>query len=46
MIEISFREFFEYTYHEDEFHELYVMKNGLNEILYSHQKISGTAGLP
>src|SRR4030095_4000896 len=34
MIEISFREFFEYTYHEDGFHELYVMNNGLNEILY------------
>lgn len=34
MIEISFREFFEYTYHEDGFHELYVLKNGLNETLY------------
>jgi len=34
MIEITFREFFEYKYHEDGFHELYVMKNGLDEILY------------
>jgi hypothetical protein len=34
MIELTFREFFEYEYREDGFHELYVMKNGLNEILY------------
>jgi hypothetical protein len=34
MIEITFREFYEYKYEEDGFHELYVMKNGLGEILY------------
>ncbi len=34
MIEITFREFFEYKYREDGFHELYIMKNGLGEILY------------
>ena len=34
MIEITFRKFFEYKYHEDDFHELYIMKNGLGEILY------------
>lgn len=34
MIEITFREFFEYKYRENGFHELYVMKNGLDETLY------------
>jgi hypothetical protein len=34
MIEITFREFFEYEYPHDEFYELYIMKNGLDEILY------------
>jgi len=34
MIEITFKDFYEYTYHEDGFYELYVMKNGLEEILY------------
>ena len=34
MIEIAFREFFEYKYYEDDFYELYVMKNGLGEVLY------------
>ena len=34
MIEITFREFFEYKYCEDGFNELYVMKNGLDETLY------------
>jgi hypothetical protein len=34
MIEITFREFFEYNYREDGVHELYVMKNGLGETLY------------
>jgi hypothetical protein len=34
MIEITFREFFEYTYDHEDFYELYVMKNGLGEILY------------
>jgi len=34
MIEITFREFFEYKYREEGFHELYIMKNGLGEILY------------
>ena len=34
MIEITFREFFEYEYPHDEFYELYIMKNGLEEILY------------
>ena len=47
MIEITFREFFEYQYHENGFHELYIMKNGLDQffILAFHQKISGIAGL-
>jgi hypothetical protein len=34
MIEIIFREFFEYRYRDDEYFELYAMKNGLDEILY------------
>lgn len=34
MIEIHFREFFQYTYPHDDFYELYVMKNGLEDILY------------
>jgi hypothetical protein len=34
MIEITFKDFYEYKYHEDGFYELYVMKNGLGEILY------------
>ena len=34
MIEITFREFFEYEYPHDGFYELYVMKNGLGQILY------------
>ena len=34
MIEITFKDFYEYKYREDGFHELYVMKNGLEEILY------------
>lgn len=34
MVEITFREFFEYRYRDDEFFELYVMKNGLDENLY------------
>jgi hypothetical protein len=28
MTEITFREFFEYNYREDGFHESYIMKNG------------------
>jgi hypothetical protein len=42
MIEITFREFYELKYQEDGFHELYVVKNDLGEILYvgiSSQKI-------
>jgi len=34
MIEITFKDFCEYRYHEDGFYELYVVKNGLEEILY------------
>jgi hypothetical protein len=34
MIEVTFREFFEYKYHNDNFYELYIMKNGLGETLY------------
>ena len=34
MIEITFKDFYEYKYHEAGFHELYIMKNGLEEILY------------
>lgn len=34
MIEITFKEFYEYKYEEDGFHELYVMKNGFGETLY------------
>jgi hypothetical protein len=34
MIEITFREFYELDYQEDGYHELYVMKNGLDEVLY------------
>ncbi|MDO9299755.1 MAG: hypothetical protein Q7T89_00160 [Anaerolineales bacterium] len=34
MIEITFREFYELKYQEDGFHELYVAKNDLGEILY------------
>lgn len=34
MIEITFKQFYEYTYDEEGFHELYIMKNGLDEILY------------
>ena len=42
MIEITFREFYELKYQEDGFHELYVVKKDLCEILYvgiSSQKI-------
>lgn len=34
MIELTFKDFYEHKYHEDDFNELYVMKNGLEEILY------------
>ena len=34
MIELSFREFFDYQYPNHDFYELYVMKNGLGETLY------------
>lgn len=34
MIEITFREFFEYTYPDDECYDLYILKNGLGEVLY------------
>jgi integrase len=34
MIEITFKEFFEYKYQEDGFYELYVMQNGLGDTLY------------
>ncbi|MBK8783959.1 MAG: hypothetical protein IPO22_19705 [Anaerolineales bacterium] len=34
MIEITFRGFYECKYSEETFHELYVMKNGLSEVLY------------
>lgn len=34
MIEISFRDFYDYRYSKEEFHELYIMKNGLNQVLY------------
>lgn len=34
MIEITFREFYELKYQEDALHELYVVKNGLGDILY------------
>jgi hypothetical protein len=34
MIEIRFREFFAYEYPQDVFYQLYVVKNGLDEILY------------
>jgi len=34
MIEITFKDFYEYRYREDGFYELYVVKNGLEEILY------------
>jgi len=34
MIEITFKNFFEYKYSHEEFHELYIMKNGLDEVLY------------
>ena len=34
MIEITFKDFYEYKYNEDGFHELYVMKNGFEDILY------------
>ena len=34
MIEITFKEFYEYKYIEDGFNELYIMKNGLDEVLY------------
>ncbi|MBI3170265.1 MAG: hypothetical protein HYZ22_17410 [Chloroflexi bacterium] len=42
MIEITFKEFYELNYQEDAFHDLYVMKNGNDEVLYvgiSSQKI-------
>ena len=34
MIEITFKDFYEYKYREDGFYELYAIKNGLEEILY------------
>lgn len=34
MIEITFKEFYELEYKEDGLHELYVVKNGLDETLY------------
>lgn len=34
MIEITFKDFYEYQYREEVFHELYIMKNGLEETLY------------
>ncbi len=34
MIEITFKDFYVYQYREEGFHELYIMKNGLEEILY------------
>jgi hypothetical protein len=34
MIELTFRDFFIYKYPSEEYYELYVMKNGLEEILY------------
>lgn len=34
MIEITFKEFYEYQYPKEDYHELYVMKNGLEDILY------------
>ena len=34
MIEITFLDFYEYKYDTEEFYQLYVMKNGLDEILY------------
>jgi len=34
MLEITFREFYELEYEEDGLHELYVVKNGLDETLY------------
>jgi len=34
MIEINFKDFYEYRYREDGFYELYVIKNAFEEILY------------
>src|SRR3989304_5862991 len=34
MIEITFKEFYKYKYSKEDFHELYVVKNGLDDILY------------
>jgi hypothetical protein len=34
MLEITFKEFYEYQYPKEELYELYVMKNGLEEVLY------------
>jgi hypothetical protein len=34
MIEITFKEFYEYEYSREEDYELYIMKNGLGETLY------------
>src|ERR1051325_5832343 len=34
MIEIAFRELFDYQYPNEQFYELYVSKNGLGEVLY------------
>jgi len=47
MIEITFKGFYEYKYREDGFHELYVMKNGFEDILYVgiSIKTSGIVGL-
>jgi hypothetical protein len=34
MFEITFKDFYELGYEEDAWHELYVVKNGLDEVLY------------
>lgn len=34
MLEITFKEFYELSYEGDAWHELYVVKNGLDEVLY------------
>lgn len=34
MLEVTFKEFYEYRFPQDELHELYIMKNGSGEILY------------
>jgi hypothetical protein len=44
MIEITFKDFYELNYRETEAYELYVMKNGHDEVLYvgiSSQNIWG-----